>query len=682
MSGYSHWSLIMASALAAAFGAPAPQHSALRAVPFDQVHIADAFWAPRIERVQKVTIPDLLTIAEEQGKLDNLRILAGRKRDGRIRTYNSPDSDLWKIMEAASYTLAWRRDPKLEQTLDELIALYAAAQAGDGYINQMFMLPDDHPQSPTNARKARLGYGADQRFKGTIEQWPKGIGQLYCAGHLFESAAAHFRATGKRTFLDVAVKMADCVARRFLPGKPIDYADHPQAGIGLVKLFEATGERKYLELADHIVHHGHHGRPPDLGDRESWKPVEQQRKAWGHAVRIHYLYSAATDLCRHLDQPETRKALDSLWHSIVDRRLYVHGGVGGPASAEQLAEDYALDNAGCYCECCANIAHAQWNHRRNLLAADARYADLVELVAYNGGLSGISLDGTRYFYSNKLAVGRDGRDGPHGGVRTRYLFCCPAKLPGFVAGIGRWAYATDDRGIYVNLYVGGTATLQRGDRTVTLRQETEYPWDGRVTLAVEPDQPCAFDLCLRIPGWIRGPGPVPSDLYRYGDGPRAVWTAVVNGRKYVPGPLENGYLRLGGPWRPGSTVTLHFPMLPRRVYAHHNVQHDRGRVALMRGPLVYCFEGIDHDGSVLNMALPKDAEIRAEHRPNLLGGVTVLRGQGLADGKRPAAVTAVPYYAWQNRGIAEMIAWIAEDPRLCHAPAEQPKGKPERSTDG
>ena len=512
----------------------------LTPVLFSSVHVDDSFWSPRIETIQQVTIPDLMEILEDQGKLDNLRIIAGRKKDGRIRAYNSPDSDIWKIMEAASYTLAWRDDPELNRKLDELIALYAEAQAEDGYINQMFMLPDDHPQSPEKAAELRLGYGIDQRFQGTIEQWPLGIGQLYCAGHLFEAAAAHHRATGKRNFLEIAIKMADCVARRFPPDKPVDYADHPQAGIGLVKLFEATGDRKYLDLANHIVHYGHHGRPPDLGDGESWKPIREQRKAWGHAVRINYLYSAATDLCRYLDQPDTRGALDSLWHSIVDRRIYVTGGVGGPAHAEQLADDWVLDNARCYCECCANIAHGQWNHRLNLLSGEAKYIDLVEIEAYNAGLSGISLSGTEYFYCNPLMCTKQNRSNPHTGVRTRYLFCCPAKLPGFVAGISRWVYTRDDQGIYVNLYVGGEAKVELPNGSVKLTQATRYPWDGDVTFMMELEQSTTFDLCLRIPGWALGK-PFPSDLYRFADPSPVDWKVSINGESIDTSELQRGY---------------------------------------------------------------------------------------------------------------------------------------------
>lgn len=629
--------------------------SGLRETPFSQVHIDDPFWSPRIETVQTVTIPDLLVIAENQGKIDNLRIIAGRKKDGRIKTFNSPDSDLWKIMEAASYSLASRPDPETDRKLDELIELYVAAQDQDGYINQMFMLPDDHPQSPEDDVNAHLGYGKDQRFQGTIEQWPLGIGQLYCSGHLFEAAAAHNRATGKRNFLEIAIKMADCIAQRFPLDKPIDYADHPQAGIGLIKLYEVTGDRKYLDLANHIVHNGHHGRPPDMGNRESWKPIEQQRKAWGHAVRINYLYSGATDLCRYLGQPETRTALDSLWHSIVDRRIYVTGGVGGPAHAEQLADDWVLDNADCYCECCANIAHGQWNHRLNLLCGDTKYADVMELEAYNAGLSGISLDGTKYFYQNKLTAYKAGR--------WRYLFCCPSKLPGFVTGIGRWIYAQDDRSIYVNLYIGGEAKIERPKGSVKLTQVTRYPWDSDVTLTVQPEQADEFAICLRIPGWAQG-HPVPGELYRFDDPVAVQWEVTVNGQPVDVKTLENGYLRINRNWRSDDVVKLHLPMPVRRVYAHENVTFDRGRVALMRGPVVYCAEQADQAGDVLNLVLPKEAALRAEHRPDLLGGVTVIRGEALTGGETAVDFTAIPYYAWDNRGMGDMAVWLAEDPAI------------------
>ncbi len=392
------------AALGAACADPRPL-ARLRAVPFNQVRIDDAFWSPRLDTDQKVTIPDMLDLAETQGKIDNFAIVAGRKA-GKIKLASCPDSDVYKLLEAAAYTLAWRRDPALESRIDKLIELIAAAQDKDGYLNTQFALPRDHPASPpaNDPVVLRRGYGLPDRWKGTLATWPKGMGQLYCGGHLCEAAAAYYRATGKRAFLDVAIKFADHVYRRFPPGRPLDYADHPQIEIGLVRLFEATGDRRYLELANHLARNVAFARPPDLGNGTNCRPLAEQRKAWGHAVRTGYVYAGATDVCRYSDQPDLREALDSLWRSIVDRRIYVHGGVGGPAEAEQLDDDWILDPVETYSECCANIAHGQWNHALNLLSADARYADIVELEAYNGGLAGISLDGHKFFYSNTLAV--------------------------------------------------------------------------------------------------------------------------------------------------------------------------------------------------------------------------------------------------------------------------------------
>ncbi|MBN1395826.1 MAG: glycoside hydrolase family 127 protein, partial [Pirellulales bacterium] len=635
--------------------------AALEETPFDRVRIDDVFWSPRIDTVQRETLPDLLDLAEEQGKIDNYRIVSGQKR-GKIALFNCPDSEIYKLLEAASYVLAGKEDDELQMRVDRLIAVIAAAQAEDGYLNTQFMLPFGDEASPSrdNSHVKKFGYGVDYQWRGEIADWPEGIGQFFCAGHLFEAAAAHYRATGRRELLEVAMKNADHIARRFPPEAPINYADHPQIGIGLAKLYEATGKQSYIELADRIVHGGLHGRPSDRGNRESWKPLIEQRKSWGHAVRINYLYAGATDLCRRLDRPKTRAALDGLWHSIVDRRIYLSGGVGGPAPHEQLADDWNLDNKTCYCECCANIAHGQWNHRLNLLHGDARYADIVEIIAYNAGLSGISLDGKKYFYTNLLRCDKQGRKGPHSGVRTRYLFCCPSKLPGFVAGIGRWIYAKDEDGIYVNLYIGGEANISLPQNKVKLTQRTEYPWRGKVQIAVEPERPTEFDLCLRIPGWVRG-RPFPSELYRFGDPTPSDWKVNVNGRPVETKELSDGYLRLRRGWESGDRVELLLPMPVRRVYAHEKVACDAGKVALMRGPVVYCLEGVDHkDFSVLEMELPKDAAIEAVHRKDLLGGVTVLRGKGLDADKREVDWTAVPYHAWQNRGIDEMTVWLIE----------------------
>ncbi len=650
----------------------------LQEVPFPAVHLEDDFWAPRIAIDQAVTIPDMLDLAGTQGKIDNFAIVAGKK-PGKIRLYNSPDSDLYKLLEAAAYTLAWRQDPNLDRRIDEIIATIAAAQAPDGYINTQYMLPLEAHATPTSMRRKRdLDYGIKWKWRGDIQEWPAGMGQLYCAGHLFEAAAAHYRATGKRTLLDVAIHMADCMAARFPLDKPIDYADHPQAGIGLVKLHEVTGEKRFLKLAEHIVDCGKPARPVDIGNGESLKPLAQQRQAYGHAVRSEYLYSAGTDICRHLGRPDLREALVSIWSSLVGRRMYLTGGTGNGTPREQHGEDYDLPNGYCYCECCANIALAQWAHRMNLLTGQALYADIVELVAYNGGLSGISLDGRRFAYSNVLEAGMIDRDDEFSGVRRRYLFCCPSKLPGFLAGISRWMYATDADGVIVNLYAASSATVRAAGGDVRLRQRTAYPWDGLVKITVEPGEPRDFSLRLRVPTWLSA-RPAPTDLYHYG--PAAAGQAQpvcvkVNGAAVADAKPEDGYLRIARRWQNGDTVELALPMQPRRVYADQHVGDDRGRVAMMRGPIVYCLEGIDNPQGVLNMALPKDAAITAEHKPGLLGGVTVLRTRALADGKTPVDITAVPYYAWENRGIDEMAVWLIEDAALCYKrPAPDPANR-------
>jgi len=639
--------------------------AALTPVPFDRVTIDDAFWTPRMETVRTKTIPDLLKMSA--GRIRNFDVIAGKDK-GKLFLGNSPDSDLYKIMEAAAYTLARVDDEKLDKQLDEIIARIAAAQAPDGFLNTMYMLPRSHPATPGEDTRwvKRYGYGIEGKWKGEVKNWPGGIGQLYCAGHLLESAVAHWRATGKRTFLDVAIKLADNIHAAFPPGEPLGFADHPQVEIGLVKLYQATGDKRYLDLAGHITHNGHHSRPVDLGAGESHKPLRQQRKAYGHAVRTPYVYSGMTDLAAYTDDKAAREALDSLWHSIVDRRMYVTGGTGNGVRYEQHGEDYDLPNEHCYCECCSNIAQGQWNHRLNALYGEGRYADLVEIEAYNAALAGLSLGGTEYGYSNKLIAAAKGRGDQWSGVRKRYLFCCPSKLPGFVAGVGRWFYATDESGITVNMYAASTARIALADGEVTVRQETQYPWNGRIAITVTPDEARTFDLRLRIPGWARN-APLPGALYRFAETSTAKPTLKINGRPADMPDLVKGYATIGRQWKGGDVVELDLPMPVRRVYADAKVEADRGRVALMRGPVVYCLEGIDNGGRALDVVLPKGAKLTAEHRADLLGGVTVIRGRGLVGGTEPVEITAVPYYAWQNRDIGEMTVWIIEDAKLCEA---------------
>ena len=644
--------LFVSGAYAETNNEEATLHSRLKAISFSKVRVDDAFWTPRIQTVQSTTIPDLLEIAERQGKLANFAIVSGKKK-GKIAIHNCPDSDIYKILEAASYSLALKADSQLDSRVDELIALIADAQADSGYLNTQFMLPFEHPASPDKDHKGvrKFGYGPTVQWKASVDDWPHGIGQLYSIGHLFEAAVAHFNATGKRAFLDVAIKAADNLDRTFDQSKPLDYADHPQVEIGLFKLYETTGEKRYLKLANFITRNSKFHRPVDIGGGENAKPLVEQRNAYGHCVRTMYVYSGATDLVRALGDRAMRTALDSLWQSVVGRKTYVQGGIGNGTHAEQHGKDYDLPNDRAYSECCASIAMAQWNHRLNLLYGDAKYADVVELEAYNSALSGITLDGKKYFYQNKLAVGSKYKR------RWSYLFCCPSKLPGFLAGIGRWVYAKDNAAIYVNMYVAGSTDVKLNGANVKLKQQTKYPWDGRVQVSIVADKEIAFDLCLRIPGWAQG-NPVPTDLYRFESKTTTPFSVQVNGEK-VAASLEKGYIRLSRKWKSDDVIDLNLPMPVRRVKAHDRVKAAAGRIALQRGPVVYCLEAQDNGGTVLDLSIPSDSEITAEHRADLLGGVTVLKGKALRNGS-PVTFTAIPYFAWDNRKAGEMTIWIPE----------------------
>ena len=643
-------------------GNPLPAFAApvTAAVPFERVQIADRFWSPRIRQMQEVTLPLLLDLAEQQGRLANFRIVAGRAT-GKLRPTNAADSDVYKLIEAAAYSLATRRDAALERRLDAMIDDIAAAQQPDGYLNTQFTLPLGHPAAPSadNPFIKKFGFGPEGRWASRAGNWVKDYSQMYCAGHLFESAVAYARATGKRAFLEAAIRLADHMVQRFPIDRPLDQADHPEVEIGLMKLYEFTGNASYLRLADYIAREISFARPPDLGEGANRKPLADQRVAWGHAVRTAYLFTGATDIVRHTGAADLRTAVLSLWESIAGSRLYIHGGVGGPSQSEQLQPPWLLDPAQTYSECCANIAQGQWAHSLNLLTGEGRYADLVELESYNAALSGLSADGEKFFYSNLLAAGTAVRKNPHSGVRQTYLFCCPSKVPGFVSGVGRWVAAESAETITLNQYIGGTvrARLARG-REVELAVTSALPWEGNATVSVVAlDGAGTFTLALRIPGWARNQ-PVPGGIYRYTDAEPEAWALAVDGQAVAAKPDALGYVRLTREWRLGTRVTLQFPMTPRRVVADSRATLLAGRVAVMRGPLLYCLEETDNAGTAVTRAeLPRAAVLAAEFRPDLLGGVTVITAT--VSGKPP--LTLVPYFAWQNRGIGEMNTWPVED---------------------
>ena len=634
---------------------PHRKFSKLQEVPFQFVKIDDPFWNDRIMTVQSKTIPDLLKMAKEGGWIDNFLIISGKKQ-GKITLKNSPDSDLYKILEAASYSLAWRKDTQLEKEIDDLIGIISLAQDKDGYLNTQYQLPFGHPASPErdNQRVKRYGYGPEQRWKATVPEWPKGMGQLYCAGHLFEAAAAHFRATGKRTFLEVAIRLADCMDKQ-LDRNNFNYADHPQVEIGLFKLYQVTGEKRYLDLADFIGHNSHFQRPPDIGDGENKKPIAQQKNAFGHCVRTLYLYSGITDLVSYNGEQQDMVGLSNLWESVAGKKMYVHGGIGNGTAFEQHGLDYDLPNDRAYCECCGSIAMCQWNHSLNLVTGNAKYADLVEIVAYNSALSGLSLDGMKYFYRNVLTS--NSKNEQWSQSRWRYLFCCPSKLPGFITGLSRWIYATDDETIYANLFIGNTARIPRGKDTIIIKQETDYPWKGAVLFKFESGISSDFTFAIRVPGWTKTL-PVPGGLYNYSDNFSTNIDVSINDHPLINPQVTDGYLRLTGKWKQGDKINLRFEMPVRKVIAVPEVIQDAGYSAIMRGPVVYCLESIDNSYPIFDITLRDDASLTSDTLNNLLSGTVALKGMGKIRDSLEIPVRLIPYFLWDNRGKSDMTVWI------------------------
>jgi DUF1680 family protein len=641
-----------AGVLCAATGADeSPRDYPIQAIPFDDVRLSEGFWASRLNAHRETTVPHVMAQCEETGRVDNFRKAAG-EMEGKFLGPHFNDSDVYKVIEGVSRVLSVGRDPELERRLDDWIAAIAAAQEDDGYLYTARTVDPENP--PPAAGKARW------------EKSRAGSHELYCVGHMYEAAVAHYRATGKRSLLDVAIRSADLVDRVFGPEKNRAVPGHQEIEIGLVSLYRATGEVRYLEAAKSFLDlRGRDGRGPGSQDHE---PVIEQKEAVGHAVRACYMYCAMADVAALLDDAQYLKAVDRIWSDIVSKKLSLTGGVGARRGGEAFGEAYELPNATAYNETCGAIANAMLNHRLFLLHGDAKYIDVMERVLYNGLLAGISLEGDAFFYPNPLAT--DGKRKFNQGARARQPWfkcaCCPSNVARATPAIPGYAYAQRAGALYVNYFMSGEAVVEIDGQTVKVRQGTRYPWDGAVKIVIEPTTAAEFTVYVRIPGWARNQ-PVPGDLYRYlGKAPEKP-TLQVNGRAADLG-LEKGFARLRRTWRPGDAIELDLPMAPRRVLSHKKVTDNTGRVALERGPIVYCAEGVDNDGEISNRFLPDEAALRAQWREDLLGGVVTLEGRAPAvvrgeNGQLRAEAgrdfVAVPYYAWAHRGDGEMAVWLA-----------------------
>jgi DUF1680 family protein len=603
----------------------------LTALPFPEVHIKDDFWSKRIHANRAVTIEANLHQCEITGRIRNFAV-AGKLEEGKHKGLLYDDSDVYKVLEGIAYTLSSERDADLEKRTDAIMDKIAAAQQPDGYLNTYYTLVK--PQ---------------ERWKNI-----RGGHELYCAGHLIEAAVAYHQATGKRKLLDVAIKLADHIDHTFGPEKKVDTCGHEEIELALVKLHRATKQERYLKLAQFFLDvRGQKDKRRLFGEyAQDHKPLREQSEVVGHAVRAMYVYCGMADVAAITSDEKMIMALEKIWRDVVERKMYITGGIGPSASNEGFTVPYDLPNDSAYCETCAAIGMALWNHRMFLITGDGKYADVLEREVYNGLLSGVSLSGDRFFYVNPLAS-----KGRHHRVPWFDCSCCPTNIVRYIPGMGERVWAHRDNAVWSVLYMGNSATIPLKDGKVKLTETTKYPWEGDIEIRIEPEKSFAFEMNLRIPGWCQ----MRPEL-------------TVNGEKMAM-EVEHGYIRLRQAWKKGDVIRLSLPMAVERRYAAPNVKADVGRVALQRGPIVYCLEGVDNGVNVRNLCVPKDLSAAFDKR--LLGGVSVVSGEAMALSgtkekieMKQVAFRAVPYFAWDNREPGQMIVWIAEQPDRAELPGQ------------
>ena len=613
----------------------------IQEVSFTKVHLNDAFWSPRIEINRTVSIPSAFHECEVNGRFDNFAIAAVLKKGEHRGDFSFDDTDPYKVIEGASYSLAVHYDAKLDHYLDSVINIIAQAQEPDGYLTTCV----------TNKCTRLSGWWGTHKWEKINSH------ELYNSGHLIESAVAHFRATGKRTFLNVAIKNADLVCKTFGPneGQIHRPGGHPIIEMALCKLYKVTGNKKYLEGAKYFVDEtgrctdGH--KPSEYS--QDHMPILQQNEIVGHAVRAGYLYSGVADVAALTGDKAYFEALERIWKNMSSKKLFITGGIGSRPQGEGFGPNYELFNHTAYCETCAAIANVYWNYRMFLATGESKYIDVCERALYNNVLSGVSLSGDKFFYDNVLES-----DGEHERQKWFGCACCPGNITRFIASVPGYIYAQQGKDIFVNLYAQGCATIGY----VELEQTTEYPWDGKIRIRINKGGG-KFAIKLRIPSWLKS-SPTNNNLYAYADAAKP-YSVSVNGKSFYPEIRD--YITLQRSWKKGDVIEVNFPMDVRRIVANDNAEDDRGKMAFERGPVVYCLEGSDQpDGTVFDKYILPSADVKAHFEKNLLNGVMVLEGPAKqldAEGNvKDVTFRAIPYSTWNNRGPQQMEIWIANTP--------------------
>ena len=655
MTGKLFASFIGLFAAATLAAQPASGGYPIDPVPFTSVKVApDSFWGQRLKASREVTIPLAFSKCESEGRYENF-VKAEKQMHSpvnlgyEVKGFSFDDTDVYKTIEGASYVLQTYPDKKLEAYIDSVLVIVAAAQEPDGYLYTARTMNPEHPHA----------WAGDKRWVNDEEL----SHELYNLGHMVEGAVAHWQATGKRNFLDIAIRYADCVVREVgaRPGQARVIPGHQIAEMALAKLYLATGEKKYLDEAKFFLdERGKTGHNDPYN--QSHVPVLEQDEAVGHAVRAAYMYAGMADVAALTGDRGYIDAIDRIWENIVSKKLYITGGIGATNQGEAFGRNYQLPNMTAYCETCAAIGNVYVNHRMFLLHGDAKYYDVLERTLYNGLISGVSLEGNGFFYPNPLeSAGQHERKAWFG------CACCPSNICRFIPSVPGYVYAVKDNALYVNLFMPNTMTQKVAGKDVTLTQKTGYPYGGDIEITVDKTAlKKEMALKVRIPGWVRGEA-VPSDLYTFADDVKTGYTVTVNG---VPAEsaLEQGYFTITRKWKKGDQVVVHFDMEPRVVKAHAEVKADEGRIAVQKGPVVYCAEWPDNPGfSVRGTIVNQKPTFRVRHSDDLYGlDKIVTPAQTFsygADGRvavRDVELTLIPYYAWCHRGRGEMTVWLPQ----------------------